>query len=642
MVAPIFHHVLHRRSTGVDDWLPDFPNPADFQFDYYKLLDLARSQNQGIGTAPSNDISVAVVGAGCAGMAAARELFRAGYNVTIYEASNRIGGRHWTLPVRNTSTGMELGAMRFPFFPQPGANNSIFEYYLSTEADAILTPFPNPGSAPGGTGIYMNQGYGPNDEFYPSQQMIDWPDGGGAPNDQYLAPVYDLVNNFITFFTNTVGGNPNDPTDPGLYLGGNWPAVWRQISNRYDQMSFSDLVFAPAISTYNNDGWFGGLGMNDQQSQIFYTIGSGDGSWGAFYSVSAMWFIRCVMFGFESDLQIVAGLNDATNLPYWNDNFLNDSAGNRLPAPRYQGIQSLSEWLLYNPPPGMNDSMYDAINDASGNASLFIGNGVQSITYNDTNVIVEDQSGAQNAYDYVIVTPQIWAQQLSVPLQNFPLNALPSLTVTARNEQHIIASCKVFFPLTTAYWEDNTSQIPQLIVTDTFVQDAYGVHWQNDQGAVLLASYTWEDDALKLIAYNDAQIARLVLGELDHICQTTIGSNDTISQYVTSLNDAVVFQWTEQPTYRGCAKLYRQRGWSQCYALLAYNQEHSAQSRLYVAGETFSVEGGWTEPALRSALDAVIRIIQNSGGTFVPGFTFNDYPSFDVTFQPNETYDCNP
>ncbi|HXH92232.1 MAG TPA: FAD-dependent oxidoreductase [Thermoanaerobaculia bacterium] len=637
MVAIVHHHILPRVSTGVNDWIPDYPNPADFQFDYYKLLALAASNDGGIGSAPGPGINVAVVGAGAAGMTAARELFRAGYNVTIFEASNRLCGRHWTVQ-GSAATGMELGAMRFPFFPAPGANNSVFEYYLRTEADAIIFPFPNPGSAPNDTGIYLSQGYGPNDQFYPTPTMISWLYGQEAPDNPALAAVSTLVNNFINFFTGVVGGT-ND--NPGLYASPDWPVYWAQIANNYDKMSFSDLVFSPAINSYNNDGWLGGFGMNDAQSQLFYTIGAGDGSWGAFYEIAAMWFIRCVMFGFNSDLQTLTGLNGASSLPYYNDWFLNDSAGNRLPAPLYSGIQSLVEWLFYNPAPGATQSLFNAVNDGGG-ASLFINRAVQSITWNDSNLIVHDQSGSDTAFDYVVVTPEIWASQLGVIFKGFSPNDMPSTTLAARDQQHIIASCKVFFPLTEPYWEDPNCAIPQDIVTDTFVQDAYGIKWQPNDTGVLLASYTWEDDALKLLPYNDAQVAQMVLAELDRITTTTLGNDQTVSQYVTDLNDAVVFQWSQQVGYNGCAKLYRQRDWTQSYSLLAYNQQLSHSSRLYLAGETFGVEGGWTEPALRMALDAVIRIIQNSGGSFVPGFDVaNDYPRFDVIFTPNYNYNVS-
>ena len=80
------------------------------------------------------------------------------------------------------------------------------------------------------------------------------------------------------------------------------------------------------------------------------------------------------------------------------------------------------------------------------------------------------------------------------------------------------------------------------------------------------------------------------------------------------------------PGYRGCAKLPRERSWDDDYALLRYNETYSQNSHLYFAGEGFSVEGGRTEPALRGALDAVIHVIRNTGGTFLNGFDSRVYP----------------
>jgi monoamine oxidase len=39
---------------------------------------------------------VAVLGAGLAGLASATQLVRAGHDVTIYEARDRVGGRVWS------------------------------------------------------------------------------------------------------------------------------------------------------------------------------------------------------------------------------------------------------------------------------------------------------------------------------------------------------------------------------------------------------------------------------------------------------------------------------------------------------------------------------------------------------------------
>ena len=50
-----------------------------------------------------------IIGAGAAGLAAARRLFDAGQRIIVLEARNRIGGRIWTDP-EFTSFPLELGA----------------------------------------------------------------------------------------------------------------------------------------------------------------------------------------------------------------------------------------------------------------------------------------------------------------------------------------------------------------------------------------------------------------------------------------------------------------------------------------------------------------------------------------------------
>ena len=87
--------VPHFPNVSANPWLPDYPNPPDLRFNYYKLMNDAWANNSPIAKAPAGK-TVAVIGAGAAGLTAARELWRAGYNVRIFEASNRIGGRLYT------------------------------------------------------------------------------------------------------------------------------------------------------------------------------------------------------------------------------------------------------------------------------------------------------------------------------------------------------------------------------------------------------------------------------------------------------------------------------------------------------------------------------------------------------------------
>ena len=57
-----------------------------------------------------DSIDILVLGAGVAGLAAARELSLAGFAVTVLEARDRIGGRIHTLRDGNDRLPIELGA----------------------------------------------------------------------------------------------------------------------------------------------------------------------------------------------------------------------------------------------------------------------------------------------------------------------------------------------------------------------------------------------------------------------------------------------------------------------------------------------------------------------------------------------------
>jgi len=236
-----------------------------------------------------------------------------------------------------------------------------------------------------------------------------------------------------------------------------------------------------------------------------------------------------------------------------------------------------------------------------------------------------------------VITATLWASQVTIELEGFDNKTdFPDEVISARNSQHNITSCKVFYRLTENFWENDAVKIPQILVTDDFVQDAYGVSWNGTTG-VFLVSYTWEDDAVKVLPEDGRELADLMTSRLDEITMSTVGQK--ISIYF-DLNDAPqTIHWAKQPYYRGCAKLYRQRNWELNHALVSYNQRLSQNSRVYFAGESYGLEGGWTEPALRLSIDAVINIIQNSGGTFNNGFDpTSDYPRYETDFTPDNVY----
>lgn len=616
---------LSKQDSDPDNWIPAFPNPADFRFDYFKLLQQSPAGLASLG-AP---LKVAVIGAGAAGMTVARELHRCGAQVTIFEASDRIGGRLYTVdnPHGGKQAGMEMGAMRMPFFAEPGSKNCILDYYLNYENarrhPIQLSAFPNPGAAPGGTGIYINQGHGPELE-YAKPTLIAWPIKQ-PPQNEALAKLSAKVSQFGKCFSIPATAYYTQP-------GNDWETCWQAIVRHYDSMTFDDLVLAPALSASEIekkitdlatfDGDLGGFGMNPHEADLLYTIGTGDGSWGAFYSIAALWFLRCTYFGFDSNLQTIESFSDARAMPHF-DAPVADTNGVALAKPRYEGIQALVEYLFYVPAPGAKTSLYEG-------AKLYVDTPVHRVEKCANGLMLHHKNAADGElFDCAVVTSTQWSTQMSMTFQNFPEEVLPQAKITTQNTQHNISSCKLFFPLREKYWELPDNKIPQDIVTDTCIQDMYALSWasKDEDRGVLLASYTWEDDSLKLLPFDEAALSALVLAKLKEITSSTVGQD--ITEFI-DMAKPVMIQWIKQPTYIGCAKLYRAENEAQNQLDLSYNQNYGKKSCLYFAGENYGVEGGWTEPALRSGLDCVLQMLNNVDAKFKDcRFDFaTDYPKW--------------
>ena len=64
----------------------------------------------------SDSPTVAVLGGGIGGLTAAHELAERGFDVTVYEANDRVGGKARSIPISDDEAGL-LGEHGFRFFP---------------------------------------------------------------------------------------------------------------------------------------------------------------------------------------------------------------------------------------------------------------------------------------------------------------------------------------------------------------------------------------------------------------------------------------------------------------------------------------------------------------------------------------------
>ncbi|MHC8307247.1 flavin monoamine oxidase family protein [Pseudomonas sp. PB3P13] len=632
-------NAARKKRSANAPWAGRFPNPPDLCFDYRALVE----QENGIARATDLQHRICIIGAGVTGLTAARELHRCGFtHITLIEQSTRIGGRHLTVPGSRNSeashTPFEMGAMRLPFFNRtdeaPTEGRSLMAYYAKA-FDLAFSDFANPGSQfVTSTGIYLREGSMGGAK---TPQMLIWKndDGNTAPPGEELQAVYAKWKAFADRMTRHVAE---------VYGSREWEAMWTAIVEKYQGVSFRDLVSMAVLDVWDRTapGDFGGMGMSAKESAVFYAIGIGDGSWGAFYDVCALYPLRTAIFGFSSQLQLIHGRVDANgdplpDCPQLKSNAVFDSTGLSFDRPRYIGLAALTECLLFMTPEESEKSLYERclerpkglLTDSSVTRIRKLGNQQTRVYFNWKHSQPQLTQEHFEDFDSIILTLPSWLIETRIKLENFTPQMLPFETIHAYKTAHWETSCKVFAPLKKSFLSGN-SKIPQAIVTDSFIHDVYTYRYNEKYSYdCILLSYTWEDDATKLATFSDKELVSRCARELDRILLNSTNIRQKISPYI-ALEQAVVQRWITDKNALGCAKLYRPGAYYEAVSLMKYNRDFANVSGLYLSGESFSVDAGWTEPCLRGAVDAVIHICDKTAATFNGGFSLSDYPHYTV------------
>jgi monoamine oxidase len=199
----------------------------------------------------TNGIRVAVIGAGLAGLAAARQLHNAGYEVVVYEADSVIGGRIRT--DRSTDIEFDLGASWIH-----GVNgNPIKTLADDAGAQSIESDFYDVACyRAGGVPVPLEEFMAKEEEFYAVINNLSASGAIGTGFEQVFLAQYpqyaddDLmrffISSYLTFDTGDLDLLSSALYDEGEEYGG----VERIIGNGYDRL-INELASGIDVSLYS-------------------------------------------------------------------------------------------------------------------------------------------------------------------------------------------------------------------------------------------------------------------------------------------------------------------------------------------------------------------------------------------------------
>ncbi len=237
-------------------------DPSAFPDDPFNYVKLAV---EGLPPAREKRAVVAIIGAGASGLAAAMELLRAGHYPVVFEASDRIGGRLFTVRAfEDPLVYAEMGSMRVP------PVHRTLMHYLSLFG--IKTrKFPNPNNIK--TCYYVNG----RKEYGSPEQQVPWVENLYRKWDAAIRP-----------FAQQMQEVWHDPESR--------VKKWKEITLRYRNASFRDFL--------EEQLW------SEEEIELFATVGFGVGGYGPLYPISFIEILRINVCRWDDEQLEIVGGND--------------------------------------------------------------------------------------------------------------------------------------------------------------------------------------------------------------------------------------------------------------------------------------------------------------------------------------------
>jgi len=255
------------------------PNTCiDLLFDYVSMM----KQQKIYLPEEAKNKRVAIVGAGIAGLCSAFELLKLGIKPSIFEASDRIGGRactqHFDIAGKKEKPFAELGAMRIP------ASSAIFRYYACSLGVTLKELFPDPRIDH--TTVYFNN------------TCYDWTAGTPLPPPldeidyhwkKLINPIFDDI--YSSWKLNDIDSVRQK---------------WQKYIDTYKNRSLYE-VLRSNIPMHNETDLI----------QYFGAIGFGAGGLSSLYYVNFLEILRVLINAYDSNHYLLKnGISDFLNLFY--------------------------------------------------------------------------------------------------------------------------------------------------------------------------------------------------------------------------------------------------------------------------------------------------------------------------------------
>ncbi len=349
--------------------------------------------------------------------------------------------------------------------------------------------------------------------------------------------------------------------------------LWSTLVTQWDDRTFYDFI--ATSDAFAN--------LTFRHREIFGQVGFGTGGWDSDFPNSMLEIFRVVLAGFEDDQHFIVGGAEQIPRQLWSsepDDLAHWPTGTSL-ATLHRGA----------PRPG-----------------------VAAIRRSGQQLEVEDRWGETRSFDAVLVTTQSWLLTTAIDVEE---SLLSQKLWMALDRTRYMQSSKTFVMVDRPFWKDidPVTGRPKLsmTLTDRNTRGTYLIDNGDDQPGVIVLSYAWQSDAMKVLPMDAAERAELALQTLEQIYPTT-----DIRSHI--MGEPITVSWEADPHFLGAFKgalpghyRYNRRMHSHFHV-----DRPEAEQGLFLAGDDVSWTPGWAEGAVHTALNSVWGIATRFGGSTHP------------------------